>query len=120
MFKAVAMIKRKKGTSMEQLISYYESNHAVLAVKAVPNLKKYVRHYIRPYGNDVYGTDGEPPYDVITEIWFDDRADFEKGMASLTEPKTAALIAEDEEKVFERSSIRFMIMEDRETDLSQK
>lgn len=111
------MIKRKRGTSMEDFIDYYETRHAPLGASKVPNLKRYVRHFIRPYGNAVYAADAEAPYDVLTEIWFDDEADFERGMAYLTEPETAAIIGADEEKLFERSSIRFMIMEDRETEL---
>lgn len=116
-FKAIAMIKRKKGTTMEQFMDYYENYHAPLAMKYVPNLKRYVRHYIRPYGNNVYEK-VEAPYDVITELWFDDREDFEKGMAYLSDEKTAAIIAEDEEKAFDRSSIIFMTMEDRETEIN--
>lgn len=117
MFKAFAMIKRKPGTTMEQLIAHYESSHAPLAIKSVPNLKKYVRHFIRPYGNDVYELAEELPYDVVTEIWFDDREDFERGMAYLIEPETAARIAEDEERLFDRSSIRFVTVEDHESEL---
>lgn len=119
MFKAMVMIKRKRGMSMEDFINYYETRHAPLGVSKVLNLKRYVRHFIRPYGNEVYGTDAEPPYDVLTEIWFDDEADFKQGMAYLTEPETAAIIGADEENLFEKSSIRFMIMEDHETQLPQ-
>ena len=115
MFKAIVMIKRKPGMSMEEFIDYYEARHAPLGASKVPNMKRYVRHFIRPYGNAVYGQDAEPPYDVLTEIWFDDEADFARGMAMLTEPETAAIIGADEEKLFDKSSIRFMIMEDHET-----
>lgn len=118
MFKAYAMIKRKPGTTMEQLKAHYEGNHAPLAIKSVPNLKKYVRHYITSYGNDVYAED-DLPYDVITEIWFDDREDFEKGMAYLTEPATAAAISEDEKRLFDQSSIRFVTVEDAESELGK-
>ena len=115
MFKAMVMIKRKRGMSMEDFINYYETRHAPLGASKVPNMKRYVRHFIRPYGNDVYGTDAEPPYDVLTEIWFDDEAEFQRGMAMLTEPATAAIICADEEMLFDKSSIRFMIMGDHET-----
>jgi len=118
MFKAVAMIKRKKGMSMEDFINYYESKHAPLAVSRVPNLKKYIRHYLTPYGNNVYAANNEPPFDVITEIWFNDREDFELGMKYLTEPETAKIIGKDEENLFDKSSIRFMTMEEYETDFS--
>lgn len=117
MFKVIILIKRKPGMSMEDFIAYYETSHAPLAVSKVPNLKRYVRHFLRPYGNDVYAADAEPTYDVATEIWFDDEADFQKGMAYLTEPETAAIIGADEEKLFDKSSIRFMIVEDHESDL---
>lgn len=117
MFKVMVMIKRKPGMSMEDFIAYYEDHHAPLGASKVPNLKRYVRHFIRPYGNEVYGADAEPPYDVLTEIWFDDEADFERGMAYLTEPGTAAIIGADEENLFDKASIRFMLMEDHETDL---
>jgi uncharacterized protein (TIGR02118 family) len=117
MFKLMILIKRKRGMAMEDFIEYYETKHAPLGRSKVPNLKRYVRHFLRPYGNEMYGADAELPYDVVTEIWFDDRADFERGMAYLSEPETAKIIAADEEKLFERSSIRFVIVEDHETDL---
>ena len=115
MFKAIVLIRRKPGMSREDFIDYYENNHAPLGASKVPNLVKYVRHYIRPFGNDVYAADAEPPYDVLTEIWFENEEEFHKGMAYLSEPETAALIGADEEKLFDKSSIRFMTMEDYET-----
>jgi uncharacterized protein (TIGR02118 family) len=110
------MIKKKRGMSMEAFIDYYENHHAPLALSKIPNLRRYVRHYVRPYGNDVYAADSDHAYDVLTEIWFDNEAEFERGMAYLTEPETAAIIGADEENLFERSSIRFMLMEDCETE----
>ncbi|MGH8595937.1 MAG: EthD domain-containing protein [Gammaproteobacteria bacterium] len=120
MFKVMVMIKRKRGMSTDDFINYYETSHAPLGASKVPNLKRYVRHFIRPFGNEIYGADAEPPYDVLTELWFDDEDDFKRGMAHLSDPETAAIIGADEEKLFERSSIRFMIMDDRETDLAAR
>ncbi len=118
MFKVMILIKRKPGMSKEDFIAYYENNHAPLGSSKAPNMKRYMRHFLHPYGNDVYAADPEPPYDVATEIWFDDEADFQRFMAYLTEPETARIIGEDEEKLFDKSSIRFLIMEDYETDMS--
>ena len=115
MFKAIVLIKKKKGMSMEDFIDYYENKHAPLGISKVPNLKRYVRHFITPYGNNVYAADEEAPYDVLTEIWFDNEEEFHKGMAYLSEPETARIIAADEENLFERSSIRFLTMQDYET-----
>jgi uncharacterized protein (TIGR02118 family) len=118
MFKVMILIKRKPGMSTEDFIAYYEGIHAPLGSSKVPNMKRYFRHFLRPYGNDVYTADAEPPYDVATEIWFDDAADFERGMAYLTEPETARIIGEDEKNLFDKSSIRFHVIEDHETDMS--
>lgn len=118
MFKAAALLKRKKGMSMPDFIAHYENIHAVLAVKGVPSLKKYVRHFLTPFGNVEYGVD-ELPYDTITEIWFDDRADFERGMAELVAPETRAAITADEVNLFEKDLIRFVTFEDRESELGK-
>ncbi|MBI2800493.1 MAG: EthD domain-containing protein [Gammaproteobacteria bacterium] len=71
MFKATALLRRKSGMSVPDLVDHYESNHAVLAVKDVSSLKNYVRHYLTAFGNVEYGV-SELPYDAITEIWFED------------------------------------------------
>mgnify|MGYP003705142729 CR=1 FL=1 len=118
MFKVMILIKRKPGMSKQDFIAYYEQQHAPLGSSKVPNMKRYVRHFLHPYGNDVYAADAEPPYDVATELWFDDEDDFKRGMAYLTEPETARIIGEDEEKLFDKSSIRFLVLEDHETDMT--
>ncbi len=118
MFKVMILIKRKPGMSKKDFIAYYENNHAPLGSSKVPNMKRYVRHFLHPYGNDVYGADAEPSYDVVTELWFDDESDFQRGMAYLTEPETARIIGEDEEQLFDKSSIRFFVVEDHETDMT--
>jgi uncharacterized protein (TIGR02118 family) len=116
MFKAYAMMKRRPGTSLEEMITYYEAHHVPLAIESVPGLRKYVRHYLRVWNSDTYRTDLEPPFDVVTELWFDDREAFDTAMAHLTEPTVAEAIAADEEKVFDRSTITFVTLEDHETD----
>ncbi|RVQ66344.1 EthD family reductase [Croceicoccus ponticola] len=116
MFKAFVFLKRKDGMSVEEFRSYYETTHALLGKRMLPNLKKYVRHYLNPVGDD--GVD-DMPYDVITELWFDDRADFDVGMAHISDPDNARIIGEDEENLFDRSAIRFVTVEDAETELDK-
>lgn len=119
MFKAFCMIKRKPGTTLEEMIDYYESNHVPLALKVVPGYRKYSRNYLRMWKLDGYAVDDEPPFDVVTEVWFEDRAAFDLAMQHLTAPENAKLIVADEEKVFDRSSITFMEIENHETDPSE-
>tara|TARA_R110002096_G_scaffold53317_4_gene138615 strand:+ start:2273 stop:2641 length:369 start_codon:yes stop_codon:yes gene_type:complete len=59
MFKIMILSKRKPGMSEQDLIAYYEGNHAPVASIKVPNMKRYVRHFLHCYGNDVYSTDPE-------------------------------------------------------------
>ena len=78
-------------------------------------MKRCVRHFIRSYGNVV--CDAKPPYDVLTQRWFDGEADFKRGVDYLSNPETAAIIGADREKLVERSSIRCMLLEDHEIDM---
>jgi uncharacterized protein (TIGR02118 family) len=117
MYTVMVLIKRKPGMSMEDFIAYYEHRHAPLGLSKVPNLKRYVRHFLRPFGNDTYATAGDSTYDVVTELGFDDEADFRQAMAYLADPDTAAIIQADEAHLFDRASIRFMVVESHETPL---
>ncbi|WP_268932929.1 EthD domain-containing protein [Sphingobium yanoikuyae] len=51
--------------------------------------------------------------DVITEMWFASEEDFQEAMEHLASPEVAAALGTDEEKLFDRSSIRILVMEDR-------
>ena len=42
MFKAMVMIKRKRGMSMQDFINYYETRHAPLGYSKVPDRKSVV------------------------------------------------------------------------------
>ena len=114
MFEVMILIRRKPGMSMEEFVRYYETAHAPLGASKVPNMKRYVRHFLRPYGNAVYGTDPASQEDFVTELWFDDEADFQSGVAYPTAPETARIIGEDEDKLFDKSSIRFYVVQESE------
>src|SRR3546814_3471773 len=77
MFKAVCLIRRKPGLSMDAFIDRYENGHAVLCASLIPNMRRYVRRYV--HVADVVLYDGAPAldFDVVTELWFDDRATYD-------------------------------------------
>ena len=107
-FKIMILIKRRAGLSMDAFIDYYENRHAPLGLRAVPNMKGYTRRYLTPLGGGE-----ELPYDVATEIAFDDEADFGRAMEYLNEPATRAEVDADEERLFDRSTITFMKVDER-------
>jgi uncharacterized protein (TIGR02118 family) len=115
MFKAVFLLKRKPGTTMEEFREYYETSHRKLGERVLPTAQRYVRRYLTPFSPDPGAPPQEPEFDVITEIWFEDRAAFETAIASLGEPSTAREIMEDEARFMDRSRIRLFTVEECES-----
>lgn len=129
MFKILWLMKRKPGTSMQDLIDYYEGTHAVLGTefwkrtKLAP--KKYMRRYLHP-AQAVLTPAAEPgaepgaeaPYDVATEMWFDRREDFDMFMAAGTTQAAMKLFIDDELRFLDRETTVTFILEEHETDLS--
>ncbi len=113
MFKVAVLINRNPALSIQQFRDYYEAVHAPLAAGFMPRLTRYTRHFIRPFGNGVYDAGESTSPDVITEMWFANESDFQDTMKDLSSPEIAAALGSDEEKLFDRNSIRIVIMEDR-------
>lgn len=84
----------------------------------LPELRRYFRRYVTPMKHPVTGeTQAGFDYDVVMETWFDDQAAFDRTMARLASPEIAAEIAEDEERLFDRSRIQSVIVDEVETTL---
>lgn len=115
MFKTVIMLKRKPGMSFEDFKDYYESHHRKLGEKVLPSGIHYVRRYLQPVPNPVTGEVTELEFDVLTEVWYESREAFEAAMVALSEPEIAAEVAEDEEKLFDRTKNRFCTIEEHES-----
>lgn len=110
----MVLIKRRPGMSMEEFIDYYESNHAPLAARSLPDLAEYKRYFLTPFAPDA----PELPYDVITEICFRSQEDLDSTMALLTSSPLMEEIQADEAKLFDRETITFMQVEEHVTDLA--
>lgn len=97
---------------------YYETHHRVIGEKY---LSGYASRYMRRYLEPMAGADGklhEPEFDVLLEIWFPDQATLQACAARLGEPSAAEEIAQDEEKLFDRSRKRSYIVEEIESPMS--
>ena len=105
MFKLLILTKRKAGMSLQEFREYYEKRHAVLVQRITPLMRGYRRNYLTP----VLGAgEAEPPYDCVAEAWFDTEEDFRLTLDSLVcDPHKTAVLAEDEAKLFDRSTIRW-------------
>ncbi|WP_233804701.1 EthD domain-containing protein [Paraburkholderia sp. HP33-1] len=118
MFKVIALLTRRTDLSREAFVDYYEKNHAPLILDLMPGIKAYRRNFIQSEGAILSAGQVMPDFDVITEIYFENRQAFERGIQAVMEPAIAASVAADEENVFDRSKTRFLIVEERESTIT--
>lgn len=112
MFKCIALLRKKPSLTREQLVAYYEGQHAPLILRLLPGIVDYRRNFI-----DRDGAFASPvadiDFDVVTEMRFADRAAYDRFLAAAADPAIAQAIAEDEENVFDRAATRMFVVEER-------
>jgi hypothetical protein len=116
-YKYVALVKRKPGTTKEQFRDYYESTHSKLGEKYFPPYAiKYQRRYLEPMPSPLKpGQAAGPDYDCIAEFWFPDEANyraFEASVAQAPEHERAAIIADEEAFVDRANTHRYLVIEE--------
>jgi uncharacterized protein (TIGR02118 family) len=112
MVKLMALLKRKAGLSLEEFQRYYETHHAPLAVRIAAMGHDYRRNYLRSMRKAGVEVDGVMPFDVITEVWFKDRAAYEAFSASMKQPEIRQQIVADEERFMDRDASQIFIVEE--------
>jgi EthD domain len=105
-FKVLIFLKRRPGMSLEAFRDYYENVHAKLGEKYAAGMRRYVRRYVQPLQAGA-GTPAEMSFDVITELWFDDRSVFEKVAQFAPRGELPEDVLADEERLFDRSKTRY-------------
>lgn len=105
MFKLMIMMKKKPGMSAEDFRAYYEGTHAPLGLSIMPLARHYRRHYL-----DSRGSKASPvvddAFDVVTEVWFDSLADYERTKRKIA-PEDKARLQADEFNLFDREATRY-------------
>ena len=84
MYKVLLFLKRRPGMSVEAFRDYYETTHRVLGERGMTAGTRYMRRYLEPVA-DSAGRAEELPFDVITELWYEDRAIAEAVAARVAE-----------------------------------
>lgn len=118
MHKILIFLKRREGVSVAAFRDYYESRHVPLCRHYMQGAARYLRRYLDPLP-DGQGNLVDPPYDVITETWFDDKATFDMVVKFAARGVLPQDVVEDEERLFDRTASRFMTVTEHESDLSQ-
>ena len=117
MFKAITLMKRRAGLSMEELIDGYETIHSKLGERVLDGIaRRYIRRYLRPLPSSRPAAEREPDADIVMEMWYDSREDYERFLSAVIEYRSE--ITEDELRWFDPASIRTFEVEEHESILA--
>lgn len=117
MMKILCFLKRRPGMSRAEFRTYYENNHAPLIEKLMPFYSDYRRNFIAEVQDYETGhldnkIEAELPFDVVTELTFDSRENYDKLVAALSDPKIGDIITKDEENFMDRSKMSVYIVDE--------
>ena len=116
-YKILLFLKRRPGMTMEEFRDYYENHHVRFLEENPGAIVRYLRRYIEPRPNPESGDDSELAYDVITELWFEDKAAYEGTVQFLSTSTMSGEVVEDEKRLFDRSKIRMATITECESNL---
>lgn len=105
-YKILLFMKRRPGMTFEAFQDYYENHHAPLCAKYASGISRYVRRYLTPHPNPETGAREELPFDVITELWFEDEKIFRGTVEYLSTSIMPDEVVEDEKRLFDRAKLR--------------
>lgn len=118
-WKILLLMKRKPGISVEAFRDYYENNHVPLCRPYMSGISRYFRRYLDPQPHAESGTNAELPYDVITEMWFDDEESYKGTLAYITTNVMPDEVVQDELKFFDRPTMRIATVVEIESDMAE-
>ena len=105
-YKLLLFLKRRPGMSMSEFQEYYENRHVPLCSKYLNGVIRYQRRYLTPHRNPETGANDELPFDVITELWFEDESIFLGTVRYLETSSLPDEVVADERNLFDRSLTR--------------
>jgi hypothetical protein len=117
MYKYVALVKRKPGTTKQQFRDYYENIHSKLGEKYFPPYAvKYQRRYLEAIPSPLKPNQAAgPDYDCVAEFWFKDEANyraFEASIANAPAEERAAIVADEEAFIDRAATYRYLIWDE--------
>ena len=112
MHRILIFMKRKPGLTPAEFREHYEERHVPVCMPYMQGARRYRRHYLEPLA-----TDEELPFDVMTELWFDDRKTCEIVAETMARNGMPADVIEDEERFLDRSQTRTTISDITETEV---
>jgi len=105
--KAILLLHRREGMSVDEFRRYWRASHAPLLVQ-LPGLQRLVFNY-----GQSDGTGGAAPYDGISEDWFESA---EAMQAAFSSPAGQAVLA-DVPNFLDPSKIQMTVVEEDEVEI---
>jgi hypothetical protein len=118
-YKILLFLKRRPGMTFEEFRDYYENHHVPLCLKYASGISRYVRRFLTPHPNPETGLNDELPFDVITELWFEDETVFRGTVQFLSKGRLPDEVIEDEKRVFDRGRARMATVVEFESALAR-
>ena len=81
-YKGIVLLKRREGTSREDFLNWLLTTHSKYS-RSVPEVLRYTGSLVVAPGPRCEFPNGEPPFDLVNEIWCRDRASLDKAYARL-------------------------------------
>ena len=118
-YKILLFMKRRPGMTLEAFQDYYENHHVPLCEKYTSGVSRYLRRFLTPHPNPETGAAEELPFDVITELWFEDEATFRGTVKYLATSIMPDEVVEDEKRLFDRARTRMATVVECESTLTR-
>ncbi|MFA7440221.1 MAG: EthD domain-containing protein [Sphingomonadaceae bacterium] len=111
MLKLMLFLVRNPGTTIEEMQDYYDNQHLPLALKTFPQIKEHRRNYLT---GETFFPDGvePPPYDAISELWFEDRAALDEMLGLLVDPEIRDRVRADDARFLDPKKCGMMIVDE--------
>ena len=116
-FKVIALLKRRADLTREQFIDYYENRHAPLILEVTPGIIAYRRNFADFEGAYVFPEAAPFDFDVVTELWYEDRAAYDHAMAVTATPEVWSRIEADEMNFLDRGKTRLFVVEEHASEI---
>lgn len=119
--KLLITMKRRSGLSREEFIEYYNERHLTNVSRILPatgaGRRVHIRNFVDPEHplvaliGDGRAAPGEPLFDCVTEIIFENDALAAEFFRSFFAPQAIAQIRDDEAQFIDLDSIRFYMVD---------
>lgn len=118
MYKVLTFLKRRADLSAEEFMDRYENGHAKLGEKYLRgNAVRYIRRYLNPMTHELSEEGHASEYDAIMEMWFEDKAQFDRMMEILAQPDVVNEVVEHGHTLFDRSLLFMYHVDEKESEL---